>query len=174
MVKPARMVPIYLPLALRSPKPSRKVEETGGVLFGEFVVESVFVDGLGEEFGEVAAGVVDDLALLDGLATVEGVSLHQGGAGGVHLDFEGNAELLAVSEQMGVDRGDAGGAGVEIAAVLPIASLHCAVGELDFAAVCGRSSCGRRGGCELRGWCIRSPLCGVRRQRPGRRFRRRG
>ena len=34
-----------------------------------------------------------------------------------------------------MDGGDAGGAGVEVAAVLPGTVLDCAVGELDFAAV---------------------------------------
>ncbi len=112
-----------------------EVEEVGGVFFGELVVEGVLVDGFGEEFGEVASGVVDDLTLLDGLAAVEDGVLHEGGAGGVDFDFEGYAEIVTVVEEIGVDGGDASGAGVEVAAILPGAGLDGAVGELDFAAV---------------------------------------
>jgi hypothetical protein len=36
----------------------------------------MFVDRLGEEFGDVAVRIVDDLALLDSLAAVEHVGLH--------------------------------------------------------------------------------------------------
>lgn len=95
----------------------------------------MFVDGFDEEFGEVAAGIVDDLALLDGLAAVQDGGLHEGRAGGVDFDFEGDAEVVAVIEDSGVDRWDARWTGVEVAAVLPAAGLDSAVGELDFAAI---------------------------------------
>ncbi len=78
-------------------------EEAGRVFFGELVVEGVLVDGFGEEFGEVAACVVDDLTLLDGVAVVEFGRLHEGRAGGVDFNFEGYAELVAVAEDVGVD-----------------------------------------------------------------------
>lgn len=35
----------------------KEVQETGGVFFGEFVIETVLVDRLAEEFGEIAACV---------------------------------------------------------------------------------------------------------------------
>lgn len=111
-----------------------EVAEAPDVFFGELVVEGVLVDGFGEELGEVAAGVVDDLALLDGFAVVELGRLHEGGAGGVDFDFEGDAEFVTVAEDVGMDGGDACGASVEIAAVLPVAGLRGAVGELDFGA----------------------------------------
>jgi hypothetical protein len=95
----------------------------------------VLVDGFGEEFGEIAVRVVDDLALLDGVAVVEFGTLHEGGARVVDFNFETNAELLTVAEDVGVDRGYSPGAGVEIAAVLPLAVLGGAVGELDLGAV---------------------------------------
>ena len=94
----------------------------------------MFVDGFGEEFGEVAAGVMDDLALLYGFAVIEQRRLHQGGTGGVDLDFQGDAELLTVAEEVGVDGGDSCGTGVEVAAVLPLAVLSAAVGEFDLGA----------------------------------------
>ena len=109
-----------------------KFEQACGVLLGEHVVKGVFVDGFGEEFSEVAASVMDDLTLLDGFAVVELGRLHEGGARCVDFDLEGNAEFLAITEKVGVDRGDTGGTCVEISAVLPIASLRGSVGELDF------------------------------------------
>jgi hypothetical protein len=60
------------------PETAEEVEEPGGVLFGEFVVEGVFVDGFAQKLGDVTSGVVDDLALLDGLAVVEVGRLHEG------------------------------------------------------------------------------------------------
>ena len=113
----------------------KELEEALGVLFGEFVIEGVFVDGLGEEFGEVSAGVVDDLTLLDGFALIELGRLHESGAGGVDFYFQGHAQVVAIVEEMGVDGRDAGGAGVEIVAVLPLADLCGAVGKLDFGSV---------------------------------------
>ena len=113
----------------------KELEEALGVLFGELVVEGVFVDGLGEEFGEVSAGVVDDLTLLDWLALVELGGLHEGGTGGVDFYFEGHAQIVAVVEEMHVNGRDTRGAGVEIVAVLPLADLSGAVGELDFGAL---------------------------------------
>ena len=95
----------------------------------------MLVDRFGQELSEIAAGVVDNPALLDGLAVVENIGLHERGAGCVDFDFEGDAELVAVAEEMGVDRRDAGGTGVEVAAVLPRAGLDGAVGEFDFGAV---------------------------------------
>ena len=113
----------------------KEFEEACRFFFGELVIEGVLVDRFGEEFGEIAAGVVNDLALLDGVAVVELGRLHEGGARGVDFDFEANAELLTVAEDVGVDGGDASGAGVEVAAVLPLAVLDGAVGEFDLGAV---------------------------------------
>lgn len=56
----------------------KEFEKTGSFFFGELVVEGVFVDRFREEFGEIAACVVDDLSLLDGVAVVELWRLHEG------------------------------------------------------------------------------------------------
>ena len=113
----------------------KEFEEACRFFFGELVVEGVLVDGFREEFSEIAARVMNDLTLLDGFAVVELRALHEGGAGAVDFNFESNAELLTVAEDVGVDGGDASGACVEVAAVLPVAVLDGAVGELDFGAV---------------------------------------
>ena len=98
----------------------------------------MFVDGLGKELGEVSASVVDDLALLNGFTLIELGRLHQCGAGGVDLDLEGHAEIVAVVEEMGMDGRDARGAGVEIVASLPLANLRSAISELDLGALADR------------------------------------
>src|SRR5438874_12762234 len=77
---------------------------------------------------------MNDLPLLDGFALVELGRLHESGAGGVDLNLERHAETLAVVEQMRVDGRNARRAGVEIATVLPLAGLRCAVGKFDFGA----------------------------------------
>ena len=134
VVKPARLGAGVLAV-VEIAEAGEEVEEAGTVFGGEVVVEGVLVDDFGEEFGKVAAGVVDDLALFYGFAGVEEGGLHEGRPGGVDLDLEGDAELVAVVEEMGVDGRDAGGAGVEVAAVRPGTVLDGAVGELDLAAV---------------------------------------
>ena len=134
MVKPARVVPTYLPLSSRSPKPDRK-SRSRAVSSLVRASSSVCVDGFVEEFGQVAAGVVDDLALLDWLAAIEEGRLHEGRARGVNFDFERNAEVVTVVQDICVNGWNARGAGVEVSAVLPAAGLDAAVGELDFAAV---------------------------------------
>ena len=84
-----------------------------------------------EQLGDVAARVVDHLALLDRLAAIELVALQKRGARGVDLDFERNAELVAVVQHVGVDGGQARGAGVEVEAFVKGAGLLRAVGEVD-------------------------------------------
>jgi hypothetical protein len=113
-----------LAVAIEIAETMQEVEKTAGVLCGEFVVECVSVDGLREKLGEVASRIVDDLALFDRFAEIENVGLHSSGARGVDLDFEGNAQLLTVSKQMGVDGGNAGGARVEVGVALPFAGLR--------------------------------------------------
>ena len=94
------MVCRVLALVVEVAEAAEEVEEAGGVFFGELGVEGVLVDRFGEELGDIAAGVVDDLALLDRLAAVESIGLHERGAGGVDFDLEGDAELVAVVEEM--------------------------------------------------------------------------
>ena len=113
----------------------KEFEKTGRFFFGELVVEGVLVDRFRKEFSEIAARVMNDLALLDGVAVVEFGRLHEGGAGAVDFNFEANAEFLTVAKDVSVDGRDASGAGVEVAPVLPVAVLDGAIGELDFGAV---------------------------------------
>jgi hypothetical protein len=63
-------------VAVEIAKAADEVEQSGGVLLRELIVEGVLVERLGEELSDVAARVVDDLALLDGLAAVEYLGLH--------------------------------------------------------------------------------------------------
>ena len=79
----------------------------------------------------MAAGVVDDLALHHGFAAVGSVVLQVGGAAGVDLDLELDAELAAVAEDSGVDGRQARGADVLIVAGVEGAGLGGAVEEGD-------------------------------------------
>ena len=58
-----------------------EVAEAGEVLLREDVVERMFVDGFGEQLGEVAAGIVEHPALGNGHAAVQQRRLHQGPSG---------------------------------------------------------------------------------------------
>ena len=101
----------------------------GGV---DFLIERALLDALGEELGDMAASVVDHAALLDGHAAVELVGLHECTARGVDFDFEGDAELVAISEHGAVRGGQARGAGVEVVVRLEGAGLARAIGEFNF------------------------------------------
>ena len=93
------------------------------------------MDGFSEQFGDVAARVVDHRALLHRLAAVHAIALHQRAAGGVHFDFQRHAKFLAVSEHSDVLRGQASGTGVEIVALVESTVLSGAVGHFDAGAV---------------------------------------
>ena len=98
---------------------------------GDVLVERAVANALGEQLADVAAGVVDDLALHHGLAAVGCVVLQEGGAAGVDLDLEFDAELAAIAEDGGVDGRQAGGADVLIVAGIEGAGLGGAIEEGD-------------------------------------------
>jgi len=98
----------------------------------------VAADRFGEKLGDVPAGVVDDLTLLDGLPSIQAIALHQRAARRVHLDFERNAEFAAVTEHGHVLRRKACGAGVEVVGLVEGAGLRRAVGHFDASAVANR------------------------------------
>ena len=99
---------------------AKKDEHALLVFGGDVLVERALVDAFGEQFGDVAAGVVDHPALLDGLAAIQLVGLHERAARGVDLDLEGNVELAAITEHGGVDRRQTGGAEVLVVAFFPV------------------------------------------------------
>jgi hypothetical protein len=110
---------------------AEEVQHAGAVGGGEVLVERAVGDALGEQFADVAAGVVDDLALDHGLAAVGGIVLQEGGAAGVDLDFELDAELAAVAQHGGVHGGQARGADVLVVAGIEGAALRAAVEQRD-------------------------------------------
>ena len=95
---------------------AEEAEHAVAVGGGDVLVERAVADAFGEEFGDVAAGVVDDLALDHGLAIVGGVVLQEGGAAGVDFNLELDAELAAVAEHVAMDGRETRGADVLIVA----------------------------------------------------------
>src|SRR5271170_8095661 len=86
----------------------------------------------------MAAGIVDGLALLNGLST-EGVVLHQQRATrAVHFYFERYCQRLAVAKHGSVDRGKPRWTCVEVAVRLPCGGLPGSIGKFDGGAVTHR------------------------------------
>ena len=111
-----------------------EVEHPRGVFGGHLVVERATADALGEEFGDVAAGVVAGLALDDRFAAVGLVVLQECTARAVDLNLQPHTQLAAVVEHSLVRGGQATGTEVLIAILIPGAGLRGAVGEDDLVA----------------------------------------
>src|SRR5581483_6078041 len=104
------------------------------ILSIEVLIERTLPDAFGEQLRDMAAGVIDHLPLLNRLAAVEVVRLHERRARGIDLDFERDAELVAVIQHVGVNGRQARGTGVEVEAFVEGACLLSTVGEVDASA----------------------------------------
>ena len=98
------------------------------------MVQRAVGDAFCQKFGDMAAGVVYDLALDHGLAVVDGIVLQERGAAGVNLDLKRHAELAAVAEHVLVDGGQARWANILVIAGVEGAVLFGSVDELDSVA----------------------------------------
>ena len=83
----------------------------------------------------MAAGVVDHGTLLDRLAAVHAIALHQGAAGRVHFHFERHTKFAAVTKHGEVLGGQTGGAGIKIIAFVERTTLGDAVGHFHAGAI---------------------------------------
>src|SRR5579871_1616195 len=85
-------------IALQVSVDLEKTEHALMVFGRELFIERVLIDALSEQLGDVPSGIVDGLALLDGLAA-EGAVVHQQRTPrAVNLHFERNAELFAIAQ----------------------------------------------------------------------------
>ena len=98
---------------------------------GQFLVERAAVDRLAEQLGDFPAGVVDRLAQLDRLAVVRRRIVQQSAAIGIDLDFEGDAEFSAITEDGLMMAGKPRRARIPIQALIEVADLARAVGHIE-------------------------------------------
>ena len=103
--------------------PAEHGEDALLVLARELAVQGVGVHRLGEQLGDVPAGVGHDPAARDGLAVETVLVVEEGRAVVVGEDLQLDPELLAVAEDRAMVVGDAGRPHVRVQ-VIPAAELH--------------------------------------------------
>ncbi len=84
-----------------------------------------------EQLTDLAARIVDGLALRHRNTAIGRVVLQQRGARGIDLDFQRYVQFAAVIEHGPVRAGQAGGAEILIVALLPLDGLGRAIDEFD-------------------------------------------
>src|SRR5258708_21804784 len=89
----------------------------------QWLVERAAVDLLVEQLGAFPARVVDRLTQLDRLAVVRRRIVQQSAAIGINLDFEGDAELSAITENGLMMAGKPRRARIPIQALVEVADL---------------------------------------------------
>ena len=105
------------------------------VLEAQVLVEGALVHRLGQQLGDVAAGVVDPLAHLQLLAAV---GPEVGAAAGVDLDLQRHAQLAAIGQQPLVMAGNARRPRVHVEPVGEAHGLRLLADHLDLVAVAQR------------------------------------
>jgi len=108
---------------------SEKIQHRGVVVWGELLIERAFLHTFGQQFGNMAASVVDGLTLADGFAVEDVVVLQQGAAGGIYFDFEFHSQLAAITQHGFVDGRQTRGTAVEVVAFVEGAVLRGSVSE---------------------------------------------
>src|SRR5258708_34099164 len=93
------------------------------VVGGQFLVERAAVDRLAEQLGDFPARVVDRLTQVDRVAVVRRRIVQQSAAIGINLDFEGDAELSAITENGLMMAGKPRRARIPIQALVEVADL---------------------------------------------------
>ena len=101
---------------------------------GQLSVQGALVDRLGQQFGDMAAGVVDPLAQLDRLAAVGLVTPQKGAAADIDLHFERHAQLAAIGQQALMVAGNAGRARIHVDVLLKGDGLVGLAHHLDLVA----------------------------------------
>ena len=110
-------------IGVQAAVPAEHGEDALLVLARELAVESVGVHRLGEQLGDVPAGVGHDPAARDGLAVETVPVVEEGRAVVVGEDLQLDPEFLAVAEDRAMVVGDAGRPHVRVQ-VIPAAELH--------------------------------------------------
>ncbi len=114
------------------------LQELDHLLFvggGQFLIERAPLDTLGQQFGDMAAGIVFHLPVLHRLAAFEVVRLQEGAARGVDLNLQRDTQLAAVAEHGLVHRRQPCRAYILVEAFPEGAFLRKAGGELDLGSV---------------------------------------
>src|SRR5215469_7100082 len=95
----------------------------------------MLIDGFRKKFGDISAGIINYLALLNRLAAVQILALHQRAARGIDLNLQRYAQFFAITQNVVMNRRQACRTGIEVVVAFPVACLDGAVGKLDFGAV---------------------------------------
>ena len=99
------------------------------IVRGEGLIERSLLDTLGQQFCNVAASVIDGLSLPNGFAPEDVVILQQCVPRAIHLDFQLDAEFVAVAQHGFVYGGQTRGPAVEVVSLVERTFLRSAVGE---------------------------------------------
>jgi hypothetical protein len=99
------------------------------VVLSEGLIESTLLYALGQQFGDMAASIVDGLPLADGFAVKDVVTLQQRAARGINLDLKFHSQFVAVAQHGLVNGGQARRAAVEVISVVEGTSLRGAIVE---------------------------------------------
>ena len=67
------------------------------VVLREGLIERALLHALGQQFGHMAASIVNGLRLADGLTVKDIVVLQQRAARGIYLDLKFNTQLIAIT-----------------------------------------------------------------------------